>query len=206
MINREAIIQMITSGENQANEQGLIPAMGVYLQQLPTELWNNFLYRMINAVEPELFRSLEILFSNAASECSYHSLGQIIKTPEIWNGIRQFTDGSEEGDLHALFAVISGLGMGDIHVEELIPGEKLVVRAYRYYEGEVLDFGKYPKPCAFTYQGAFASVMDAFYGEQLGDFLCTQTKGIESGDEYGEFVILKATEQMRKERNENSVK
>lgn len=206
MINREGIIEMITAGENQANEQGLIPAMGVYLQTLPTELWNNFLYRMINAVKPELFRSLEILFSNAASECSYHTLGALVKTPEIWNAIRQFTDGSEEADIHALFAVISGLGMGDIHVTEFIPGEKLVVKAYRYYEGEELDFGQYPKPCSFTYQGAFASVMDAIYGVNLGDFLCTQTKGIECGDEYGEFVILKATEEMKNERDENSIK
>lgn len=205
MINREAIIEMMTAGENQSNEQGLIPSMGVYLQQLPTELWNNYLYRMINAVEPAMFRPLEILFSNAASECSYHTFGQLVNTPEIWNAVKQFTDGSEEADIHALFAIVSGLGMGDIHVEELIPGEKLVVRAYRYYEGEVLEFGQYPRPCSFTYQGAFSSVMDAIYGENLGDFLCTQTKGIECGDAYGEFVIVKATEEMKMERTSYNI-
>lgn len=78
--------------------------------------------------------------------------------------------------------------------EGLIPGEKKVVRAYDYYESDVKDTFKPEKPFAYMMKGVCRAFMDIAYGDRpypygLGKFKCEQTKGIELGDEYGEFVV-----------------
>jgi hypothetical protein len=73
----------------------------------------------------------------------------------------------------------------------------MVVRAYDYYESDV----KTDRPSAYMIQGVSAAFMDLAYGGDydstgntaLRTFQCTQTKGIEIGDEYGEFVVTKAS-------------
>lgn len=60
--------------------------------------------------------------------------------------------------------------------------------------------GALQSPCAYMIQGVSAAFMDLAYGGPydptgktgLRTFMCKQTKGIECGDDYGEFVVTKA--------------
>ncbi|MBF0564148.1 MAG: hypothetical protein HQK89_02785 [Nitrospirae bacterium] len=80
---------------------------------------------------------------------------------------------------------------------ELIPAEKMVIRAYNYYEADMAKSMDVKKMSAFMIRGVSAAFMDIAYGDKpypdgLGKFTCEQTKGIEVGDSYGEFVVTKA--------------
>ncbi|MBD3419147.1 MAG: aminotransferase class V-fold PLP-dependent enzyme [Chitinivibrionales bacterium] len=85
-------------------------------------------------------------------------------------------------------------------IVELVPGEKMVVRAYDYYEADSYEKGKAPRMSAYMIRGVSAAFMDLAYGGDYDPtgktgchtFTCQQTKGIECGDEYGEFVVTRA--------------
>jgi hypothetical protein len=75
----------------------------------------------------------------------------------------------------------------------------MVVRAYDYYEADVVKFGAKPRPSAYMLRGITAAFMDLAYGGPydktgktgLRTFQSVQTKGIECGDDYGEFVVTR---------------
>ena len=76
----------------------------------------------------------------------------------------------------------------------------MVVRAYDYYEADVVKYGKAEKMSAYMIAGVSAAFMELAYagkydpaGKPIGTFTCKQVKGIECGDTYGEFVVTKAS-------------
>jgi hypothetical protein len=92
--------------------------------------------------------------------------------------------------------VFTAWGWAKSEIVELIPNEKMVIRAYDYYESEVYKYGKSKYPMAFMITGVATAFMDLAYGKPYPDGLRTfkgeQVKGIEMGDDYGEFIITKA--------------
>ena len=75
----------------------------------------------------------------------------------------------------------------------------MVVRAYDYYEADVVSYGKSNKMSAYMIRGVCAAFMELAYagdydpdGGPIGTFKCEQVKGIECGDSYGEFIVTKA--------------
>lgn len=104
-----------------------------------------------------------------------------------------------EDVLHAAFAVLTAMGWAQIEIVELVPSEKLVARAYSYYEADVVKIGSSDKKSAYMVRGICAAFMALAYsgeytteGEKVNDYTCEQVKGIESGDDYGEFVVTKS--------------
>ena len=69
------------------------------------------------------------------------------------------------------------------------------------YESDVVTYGASTKPCAYMIRGVAAAFMDLAYGGKYDPTgktgrrtcQCVQTMGIECGDEYGEFVVTRAT-------------
>lgn len=76
-----------------------------------------------------------------------------------------------------------------------------MVRAYDYYEAAVVTYGAAKKRSAYMLRGICGAFMDLAYGGPydpsgktgMGTFACLQTKGIECGDAYGEFVVTRRT-------------
>ena len=107
-----------------------------------------------------------------------------------------------EDILHGAFAVFTAWGWAKAEIVELDPGERMVVRAYDYYEADVVAYGASPKHSAYMIRGVSAAFMDLAYGGPYDPttktgfrtFECVQTRGIECGDEYGEFVVTRSTE------------
>jgi len=196
-IDRKKIIYEMSKVSVIGNDQGMIPAFGVYVQQLPAEFWNGFARRIVNSVPEDLIEVAEGLLVNAAHECGYHT-GYGIITSNEWNKIvGPMIEKAPEDVLYGAFAVFTAWGWAKSDVVELVPGEKMVVRAYDYYESDVVRYGKSARPCAYMIQGVSAAFMDLAYGvkpypDGIKTFACTQTKGIELGDDYGEFVVTKA--------------
>lgn len=193
-IDRKKIIKEMSKVSVIGNEEGLIAAFNVYVQQLPADFWNGFARRIVNYVPDDLVESAEELLVNAALECGYHT-GYGIITSDEWNRIvKPMIEKEPEDILHGAFAVFTAWGWAKSEVIDIVPKEKMVVRAYDYYESDIMQYGNASRPCAYMIRGVSSAFMDLAYGNKpypdgMGTFTCTQTKGIELGDDYGEFVV-----------------
>jgi len=199
-IDRQKVVSALSRIEVQGNDEGLIPSFGVFVNMMPAMFWNSFAERLTRRVPADLLEAAEFLMVNAAHECGYHT-GYGIITSDEWKAVVEpMVKQVPEDILHGAFAVFTAWGWAKAEIVELVPGQKMVVRAYNYYEADVVEYGASPKKCAYMIRGVSAAFMDLAYGGKydptgktgLRTFKCEQTKGIECGDEYGEFVVTKA--------------
>lgn len=198
-IDKKIIIDQMSQLNILPDENGMIEGYGIFINQLPTAFWNSFAERLTTTATKELLEAKEYLLYNAAHECGYHT-GYGIITSDEWNAVvAPMIEQAPEDVLHGIYAVFTAWGWGDSEIIELIPGEKMVVRAYNYYESDIVEFGASKKGSAYMIAGVSAAFMELAYagdydpkGKLIGTFECKQVKGIECGDSYGEFVVTKA--------------
>lgn len=182
-----------------ANEEGLIPHYGVLINQLPANFWNTFSVKILEAAGEDLFDDAFGLLENAGAECGYHTGHGIITSEEFEAVCKPMIDENNaiEDTLKGAYTVFTAWGWGKIEIIELIPDEKMIIRAYDYYESDIYGQGLYnkKKPFAAMLGGVARAFMDLCYSDPypngFGKFKCKQTKGIELGDFYAEFVIDK---------------
>ena len=200
-INRQKIIEDLSQIEVNGDENGIIEGYNVLVNQLPAKFWNTFADKLTHSLEPDLLEATEYLLYNAAHECGYHT-GYGIITSEEWKAVvAPMIENVPEDILHGAYAVFTAWGWADSEIVELVPGQKMVVRAYNYYEADVVKYGRSKKMSAYMITGVSAAFMELAYageydsaGKAVGTFVGKQVKGIECGDSYGEFVVTKATE------------
>lgn len=198
-INRRKIIEQMSQIQVLPDDNGIIEGYNVLVTQLPADVWNSFAQRLTSSATEEMLEAKEYLLYNAAQECGYHT-GYGIITSDEWNSVvAPMIEKAPEDILHGAYAVFTAWGWANSEIVELIPGEKMVVRAYDYYESDVVKCGASDKFSAYMISGVSSAFMSLAYGGDydptgapLGMFVCKQTKGIECGDEYGEFVVTKA--------------
>ena len=199
-VDRAQVIDDMSKVQAVANPEGLMPAFNVLVTQLPSKFWNGFAERLTRTVDQDTLEAAEWLLVNAAHECGYHT-GYGIITSDEWNAtVAPQVKKVPEDILHGAFAVFTAWGWAKSEIVELVPNEKMVVRAYDYYESDVVTYGVSNKHSAYMIRGVSAAFMDLAYGGEydptgktgLRTFKCEQTKGIECGDEYGEFVVTRA--------------
>jgi hypothetical protein len=198
-INRKKVIDEMSKIKVAGDENGIIEGFNVMVNQLPAAFWNSFAERLTQKAPPEMLEATEYLLYNAAHECGYHT-GYGIITSEEWNKVvKPMIEKVPEDILHGAYAVFTAWGWANAEIVELIPGERMVVRAYNYYESDTVKFGSSKKFGAYMIRGVSAAFMELAYGGNydhtgktgLNTFKCEQVKGIECGDEYGEFVVTK---------------
>lgn len=198
-IDRKKIIDQMSQIDILPDENGIIEGFNVLVTQLPTTFWNSFAERLTAKTSADMLEAREYLLYNAAHECGYHT-GHGIITSDEWNAVvGPMLEDMPEDVLHGAFAVFTAWGWADSEVVELVPDEKMVVRAYDYYEADIVKHGMSEKMSAYMIAGVSAAFMELAYageydpkGKPVGTFVCKQVKGIECGDSYGEFIVTKA--------------
>ena len=198
-IDREKIIKEMSQMKVQGDENGIIEGFNVYITQLSTDFWQGFADKLLSNLNPDLKEATEYLLVNAAQVCGYHTGYGIIASNEWQTLVAPMVEGVEDV-LHGAFAIFTAWAWANAEIVELIPGEKMVVRAYDYYEADVAKYGK-TEPKAYMIRGVSAAFFAlAYSGEYDPDsdkynaFTCEQTKGIECGDGDGEFVVTPNTD------------
>jgi len=198
-IDRKKIIDQMSQIDVLPDESGIIESFGVLLNQMPVTFWNGFATRLLAKTSDDMLEAKEYLLYNAAHECGYHT-GYGIITSDEWNAVvKPMVKDVPQDILYGAFAVFTAWGWADSEIVELVPGEKMVVRAYNYYESDIVKYGASKMMSGYMIAGVSAAFMELAYagaydpkGKPIGTFECKQVKGIECGDSYGEFVITRA--------------
>ncbi len=193
-IDRKKAIEQLSQLKAKGNSDGLIPEFGVLINFLPANFWNTFTELMIMNAGDKL-KEVGIGLEIAAAECGYHTGYGIITSKEFNAIIGPMIQKAPDDILHGAFAVLTAWGWADSEIVELIPNQKMVVRAYGYYESEIKDTYKVKEPCAYMFTGICRAFMDLGFGgdypKGFGSFKSVQTKGIEVGDSYAEVVVTR---------------
>ncbi len=200
-IDREKAIADLSKIQVKGDDEGLIPGFGVLINQLPTSFWNSFSMKILKAAGDDLYDDASGLLENSAGECGYHTGWGIINSEEFKAVVGPMI--SEETPLQdtldGAFAVFTAWGWAKSEIVELIPGEKMVVRAYDYYESdmyELVNSKTIQHNFGYMITGVCRAFMDIAYGDKPypdgnGTFKCVQVKAIERGDDYGEFLVTR---------------
>jgi hypothetical protein len=188
-VMRDQVVKALATIEVKGDEDGLIPAYGVLVNQLPVMFWNTFAERVRAAVAPEARPAVEDALVNCAYECGYHTGYGIINSPEFEAVVQPMVTEGARDILRGAYAVFTAWGWAKSGIVQLKDGESMRVRAVDYYEQDSGGEGVR----AFMIRGVSSAFMElAFsdpYPNGMGKFTCKQTRGIEVGDQFGEFVV-----------------
>ena len=190
-VMRDTVVKSLAKINVQGDENGLIPEYDVLVNLLPVALLNTFSERMMAAVPTDKKAMVEDGLVRAAYECGYHT-GCGIITSEIFNDVvlPMVTEG-EKDILRGAYAAFTAWGWAKSGIVQLKEGEKMVIRANDYYEAESQGEGLRAYMLRGLCQAFFELTYSDPYPDGMDTFVCQQTKGIELGDPYGEFVVTK---------------
>jgi len=190
-VMRDTVVKSLAKITVQADENGLIPEYEVLVNLLPISLLNTFTERIMLAAPPEKKAEIEAGLVRAAYECGYHT-GCGIITSEIFSDVvlPMVTEG-EKDILRGAYAAFTAWGWAKSGIVQLKEGEKMIIRAFDYYDADSSKAGL----SGFMLRGLSQAFFDLAYADPYPDgmdtYVCVQTKGIEVGDPYGEFVVTK---------------
>ena len=187
---RETVVKALAELNVQGNEEGLIPAFGVLVNQLPTTFWNLFAERMTEAATDEASRAkVEDALVNCAYECGYHTGYGIINSEEFRAVVMPMVTEGAKDVLRGAYAVFTAWGWAKSGIVQLREKERMVVRAVDYYEADSGGSGLR----AYMIRGVSAAFFElafaAPYPDGMNTYKCEQVSGIEVGDAFGEFVV-----------------
>ena len=190
-VMRDTVVKSLAKITVQGDENGLIPEYEVLVNLLPVKLLNTFSERIMAAAPPDKKAEVEEGLVRAAYECGYHT-GCGIITSDIFNDVvlPMVTEG-EKDILRGAYATFTAWGWAKSGIVQLKEGEKMVIRAFDYYEADSGGEGLR----GYMLRGLSQAFFDLAYAEPYPDgmdtYICRQSKGIEVGDPYGEFIVTK---------------
>jgi hypothetical protein len=190
-VMRDTVVKALAKINIQGDENGLIPEYDVLVNQLPASLLNTFSERLMAAAPSDKKSNVADGLVRAAYECGYHT-GCGIITSDVFNDVvlPMVTEG-EKDILRGAFAAFTAWGWAKSGIVQLKAGERMVIRANDYYEADSGGEGLR----AYMLRGLCQAFFDLTYADPypagMDTYVCQQTKGIESGDPHGEFVVTK---------------
>ena len=190
-VQRDVVVKQLAELNVQGDEEGLIPGYNVLVNLLPVDFWNTFTKRIMEAVSEDRRQECEEALVNCALECGYNTGYGIINSEEFKSVVEPMITEGAKDILRGAYAVFTAWGWAKSGIVQIKEGERMTVRAQDYYESDIgADY-----LCAFMIRGVSSAFFDlayaAAYPDGIRTFKCEQTKGMEVGDPFGEFVVTK---------------
>lgn len=191
-IDEKMIIDNVSKMEIFGNENGLIPAFGVYLTNVSTTFYNKLSYEFIRTIGNEYSEEAKKILINIAWVCGYNTFHGI-QTSVQWKNLIEPMVSNPADKLLASIALSNALGWAKLKVIEIVPGKSCKIRAEEGYEAEYYleTYGKSKEPVCFTLSGVFSALMDLSYGSEyptgIYTFETVETKCRAKGDNFCEF-------------------
>jgi hypothetical protein len=190
-VMRDKVVEALADIKVQGDEDGLIPAFNVLVNQLPTTFWNLVSERMMGLASGDGKAEMEKELVRCAYECGYHTGHGIITSAEFESVVMPMVTEAEKDVLRGAYAVFTAWGWAKSGIVQVTDGDKMTIRAVDYYEADSGGDGLR----AYMIQGVSSAFFELAYGAPypngMDTFTCTQTRGIENGDAFGEFVVTK---------------
>ncbi len=146
---------------------------------------------MMEASPPDRKDEVKAALVNCGYECGYHTGYGIITSDEFQNVVGPMVTEGAKDVLRGAYAVFTAWGWAKSGIAQIREGERMVVRATDYYEAD----GEPGEKRAFMIQGVSTAFFELAYAddypEGMNTFQSEQTRGLECGDAFGEFVITK---------------
>ena len=177
------------------------PPYGGSLDRLPASFWARFEESLSGTSAEDDLDAREWSLIHSAHDLGYHSGHEIISS-DGWAEFIAPLDSEEAGAsdvLHAAFAALTGMGLDDCEIAELVPYERLVLRVYGYRGLLVPGRDASRRTATLVVRGMCAAVMDLAYAGPydsrgragFGNYSCSQSRGVERGNLYDEFVTTR---------------
>lgn len=211
-VDEDTIVKTLAGMEIVGNEQGLIPAFGVYLARMYADYYNKISFRFEQELKKTIGKAelATELLTEAGHICGFNTMGGIMKSDE-WKGLIIPMIKNKEDWMHGIVACINAIGWGVWRVENFTPNEKLTMRVYEGYEslGYLKWFEKSDHPIDYLATGVSAALMNLLYHGDITKnptldkdyyyqlfktqncFKGKQTKCLANGDEYSEIVVTR---------------
>jgi predicted hydrocarbon binding protein len=168
-IDERAIIDAVAGLGIAGNDEGLIPAFGLYLTRHMADYYNRISYAAARRLEreSEVADDARALLVEAGHVCAFNTFGGIMKSAE-WDAVVRPMLESPEDWIRGMVAVVNAFGWGRWSIAELSPAERLVIRVKDSYEatGYRRDYGVSDRPRCYLATGGVAGLMNLLY---IGD-------------------------------------
>ena len=177
------------------------PPFGGTLDRLPASFWARFEESLVGTGPENGLDPSEWSLMQAARDLGYHSGHEILESGGWSDFIAPLdSEAADAGDvLHAAFAALTGMGLDDCEIVELVPFERLVLRVYGYWGLLIPGPDRNRRRATLVTRGVCAAVMDLAYGgpydpyrqQGTGIYVCSQSRSVERGDLFDEFVTTR---------------
>lgn len=165
-IDNDAIVAAVSSLSLVGNEEGLIPAFGLYLTRHYAGYYNSISFRYLHAAEAAGdSRTAIAALVEAGHICAFNTFGGIMMSQE-WEAVVAPMIESREDWCRGIVAVINALGWGVWSVEHLEPGKRLEVSVSHSYESEgylAAHPRRHDGGVCFLATGGVAGIMNLIY-------------------------------------------
>jgi hypothetical protein len=192
----EAIARIETSGCPR-----VCPPYGGTLERLPAAFWERFEESLNGSSAEEVLDAAEWSLMQSAHDLGYDT-GHDVFDAEDSKSLApalEFDEASARTALHATFAALSGIGMDDCEIVELVRFERLVLRVYGYWGLLIPGPGRTRRRGTLVVRGLCTAIMDIACGAERHEagchdhsvYLCRQSRSVERGDPFDEFVTTR---------------
>jgi hypothetical protein len=198
-IDVSKIIHAVMEGSKIRESKGIIPIFGVYLSLFSVNYYNRLSFDFEIKMGRQREDEAKTLLIEAAQECGYATF-QGIRDSWEWEQVVAPMVENKVDHIFGFVAVAVAFGWGDLAVEELVAGEKLVLRASDSYEagGYLEQYGHAESEKCYMLRGVTAAFMDLVYGGDYPDgcfaFATQEPRCRVKGDSYCEFVARRSSD------------
>ncbi len=170
-VDESFILAALSKLPLEGNEEGLIPAFGVYLTRHYANYYNYISYeleRRVTAEMPRLLDAARDLLTEAGHVCAFNTFGGIMESPE-WDAVVGPMLRDRRDWVAGIVSCINALGWGRWSVVELVEHERLVLRVDASYESSyyLQRFGADDQPHCHFCRGAAAGIMNLLYAGDI---------------------------------------
>ena len=198
-IDVSKIIHAVMEGSKIRESKGIIPLFGVYLSLFSVYYYNRLSFEFEIKMGKQREAEAKTLLIEAAQECGYATF-QGIRDSWEWQQVVAPMVENKKDQIFGFVAVAVAFGWGDLAVAELVPGQKLVLRASDSYEasGYLEQYGAAKSGKCYMLRGVTAAFMDLVYGGDYPDgcftFAAQEPCCRVKGDPYCEFIAQRSSD------------
>lgn len=165
MIDERAIIEAVSRLGIAGNDEGLIPAFGLYLTKHLADYYNHISFATAHQLEQgELADDVRELLVEAGHVCAFNTFGGVMESAE-WDAVVRPMLASPEDWVRGMVAVVNTFGWGRWELTSLRAGESLQLRITDSYEAEgyLREHGRSDRPRCYLASGGAAGLMNLVY-------------------------------------------